>query len=52
MIPQFIDESVNHYKTRTGSPTWNAALWELVRAGLLVKLKEQSYLEEQLKVDK
>ncbi|MDN4067528.1 hypothetical protein QYF50_06435 [Paenibacillus vini] len=47
-IPFMIDKLVTEFKERSGAPTWNAALWEITRAGLLVKLREQEELEKHI----
>ncbi|KGP78120.1 MULTISPECIES: hypothetical protein [Paenibacillus] len=48
IIPDFIDKSVQLFKERSGSPSWNAALWEIVREGLIVKFEKQEQLERNL----
>lgn len=36
-VPTVLDNQINKYMEQSGIKTWNAALWDLVRAGLEAK---------------
>ncbi|GIP10372.1 hypothetical protein J1TS5_25420 [Paenibacillus macerans] len=38
-VPAVLDNEIQKHMEQTGIKTWNAALWDLVRAGLEVKKK-------------
>jgi hypothetical protein len=40
-VPVVLDNEIQKYMEQTGIKTWNAALWELVRAGLEAKKTAQ-----------
>lgn len=40
-VPAVLDEQIKKHMEQNGIKTWNAALWDLVRAGLEVKLKDK-----------
>lgn len=39
-VPTVLDNQINKYMEQAGIKTWNGALWDLVRAGLEVKMKD------------
>lgn len=36
-VPVVLDNAIHKYMEKSGIKTWNAALWDLVRAGLDAK---------------
>lgn len=43
-VPHVMDKVIEKYMDDNGIKTWNGALWELVRAGIETKRKENPSL--------
>lgn len=41
-VPIVLDQQIEKYMEQAGIKTWNAALWDLVRAGLEAKMKKDN----------